>query len=112
MRQLTATVMEVSDGAEEDVGGRIRRRWTANDAGNRRPCAQYKAPRDDSLHVDEEDDEADLLVPSVRRGVLWGGGAMASGEGTVVVFPFLCSQRGENRKGGGKVGGGGVEGRR
>jgi hypothetical protein len=78
MRQLTATVMEVSDGAEEDVGGRIRRRWTANDAGNRRPCAQYKAPRDDSLHVDDEDDEAHPPVPSERRGTHWSGGAMVS----------------------------------
>jgi hypothetical protein len=82
MRQLTATVMEVSDGPEEDVGGRIRRRWMANAAGNRRPCARYKAPRDDSLHVDEEDDEAHPKVPSKRRGMVCSNGAMVR---TVVV---------------------------
>jgi hypothetical protein len=55
----------------------------------RRNRQRLGASEIDSLHGDEEDDEADLLVPSVRRGVLWGGGAMASGEGTVVVFPFV-----------------------
>jgi hypothetical protein len=62
-------------------------------------------PRIDSLHGDEEGDEADLLVPSVLREVLWGGGAMA--RTVMAVAFFLLSSlawRGRRKKGGGDKG--------
>jgi hypothetical protein len=44
---------------------------------NRRSYRRYRAPWVDSFVGEDEDDEEHLLVSSARRGVLWGGGAMA-----------------------------------
>jgi hypothetical protein len=67
-------------------------------AEKRRPCAQYKAPRDDSLHIDEEDNEAHPPVPSERRGVVYSGGAMVGGGGTMR-FPLGLVHREKKKNG-------------
>jgi hypothetical protein len=65
----TRSVNPWSRASEEDGGGRKRRRNVAAEEENPRPCRQYRAPRADSLHTDEEDDEAHPPVVSARRGV-------------------------------------------
>jgi hypothetical protein len=49
------------------------------------------------LHRDGEDDDADLLVPSARRGAAWSGGAMV--KRMVAVRPFSPSFAHRKEKG-------------
>jgi hypothetical protein len=77
-----------------EVGvGRKRRRNVAAEEENPRPCCQYKAPRADSLHRDEEDGEAHLPVVSSQQGKVYSGDAMMRRRVPVLFVGFVGSQR-------------------
>jgi hypothetical protein len=93
MRRNALRLNLCSGRADDDGGCRNSENWPPELKKKRRNRQRLGASELNSLHGDEEDDEADLLVPSVRRGVVCSGGAMVGGGGTVGFLPLVCLQR-------------------
>jgi hypothetical protein len=83
--------MKRSGRPETDWSGRnrglSRRSWRRN----RRVCGWLELSRLDSFGEDGEDDEADLLVSSARRGAALSGGAMARWRWWCEVWGLLAA---------------------
>jgi hypothetical protein len=93
---------------EEEVGdGRNRRLARRRGRRNRRPCRRFGVRRINSFGVDDNDDEAHLLVASAWRGEVCSGAAMARWRRYCGVF-LLRLVTGKGEKGWGKKGSGGA----
>jgi hypothetical protein len=110
-RKVTRKIMKRSGRPETDWSGRnrglSRRSWRRN----RRVCGWLELSRLDSFGEDGEDDEADLLVSSARRGAALSGGAMARWRWWCEAFLLLLLTKRRKEKGWREVSGGGVDGR-
>jgi hypothetical protein len=102
--EITVKLMEGSPRSEKTHGGQNLRRSAAVEVEERRHWRRLKASQLDSLQDDGEDDEAHLLVSSVRRGAARRGGSMVGWRWYCGTFPLgFVHREGEKvrRDGGG-----------